>query len=492
METFKSQNSPKEQNNKIVFNYSQNEREYNELHQRQSNLELIQSFSIEKENTENSQNSQNIIIIPQQKRENSNYHIENFSQYNKKGEDKSICKDLNSTNKNKSNYYAFNGISIEDLSHSQNNTINDLKNNDNTNYYISNFSQYNIPGGNKSIYQDMNVDNKNKQNSNANDELLSFPFSTVEDQYSEIPYNESNIDFSTKTLVEFEYIFMENNFDNIIKFFEKFFGFISESLTINNIYQKSINCLIDEQIDFLKKFIIDFEKKIGAEFTEENENIKEKSENEDHSKHYQNTVFNILEKEYKIEIDKLLKHKIKKLIYIIYFFKSNTKEVIRNKFFNKILINKDVFLLIKNLKDGKAKTDVESEREKNKKEKNSIIGTIKEEVKEYLEKNNQDGENIIFIILDINGKDIKEEKKIFYFLNDYENENFYKNNNDLISHDIYKLDDLNQSNIDLFINKEKREFSKFFKPEKKGYYYIKLVFKKNLIIVDVCFYIAKI
>ena len=73
-------------------------------------------------------------------------------------------------------------------------------------------------------------------------------------------------------------------------------------------------------------------------------------------------------------------------------------------------------------------------------------------------------------------------------MNDYRNERIEKNENN----EAYKLEDLNQNNIKLYINKEKREFSKFLELDKEGYYYIKLVFNKKIIVVEVYFYIVKI
>ena len=316
MESLEQNMSSEEQSNlNSNLTNSENDRIYNELHQRHTDTEIITSSSNEKKPTSQ------INITSQQEISNTIYPMENFSYYIKKGEEKTICKELNSTIKNKSN--------------SEKKEV------------LVNESSINI----KLI--PYNVSGENESKPDASVELLSstqkeFPFLREEDQYSEIQFDEQNKDFSSKTVIDLNFVFQENNFVNIINFFEKFFLFISESLSINKKYQKPINSLTDEQIDLLQKFIIDFEKKTGAEFIEENENIKEESLNEDNSKQYQDTVLHILEKEYNIEINEDFKHRIKKLIAVIEFFKSNTKEIIRKKFQKKIIASKDLFLFIKN------------------------------------------------------------------------------------------------------------------------------------------------
>ena len=73
----------------------------------------------------------------------------------------------------------------------------------------------------------------------------------------------------------------------------------------------------------------------------------------------------------------------------------------------------------------------------------------------------------------INVDNYKENEKI-YFLDNYG----YKDKNNYHIHD--NLKQLNSSNTELFINKIKYEYKKYFIPEKNGEYSIKLKFKINL------------
>ena len=86
--------------------------------------------------------------------------------------------------------------------------------------------------------------------------------------------------------------------------------------------------------------------------------------------------------------------------------------------------------------------------------------------------NNKKIDNEIEILLNVKGKDINKE---VYFLDNYESKyneikTFLHNN----------LKELNIQNTILYINNEKYQFHKYFKPEKEGEYRIKLIFNTNL------------
>ena len=65
----------------------------------------------------------------------------------------------------------------------------------------------------------------------------------------------------------------------------------------------------------------------------------------------------------------------------------------------------------------------------------------------------------------------KEINKNIYFLNGTDNQNMAKNE---------EIINLKKEDCDLFINDDLYEFNSSFKPEKKGEYKIKLLFKKRL------------
>ena len=183
------------------------------------------------------------MIISQQDKENYNYPIGNFSLFNILGENKSVYNELNADNKNILNSEISKMLKIENTINisfiTQNNFQNNQQNIEDNISYLGNFYLNNA----KESFFHIN----NNSNSNVDDEL-----------------SQNDISSSTKTLVELNNILIndiqKNVFYNIMNFFEKFFAFISGSLAINKINQKSIDYLTDEQIDKLQKFIIDFEK----------------------------------------------------------------------------------------------------------------------------------------------------------------------------------------------------------------------------------------
>ena len=85
--------------------------------------------------------------------------------------------------------------------------------------------------------------------------------------------------------------------------------------------------------------------------------------------------------------------------------------------------------------------------------------------------------NEINIQLKIENGDINKD---VYFLDNTTNEyKFYIDGKD-IEHNHDNLKELNQSNVELYIENKKYDFKKFFKPEKEGIYEIQLKFKKNI------------
>ena len=85
---------------------------------------------------------------------------------------------------------------------------------------------------------------------------------------------------------------------------------------------------------------------------------------------------------------------------------------------------------------------------------------------------NQSSNNEIDILIKVDEEDINKE---IYFVDNYE----YKDSEDIIHyHD--NLKELNKLNTELYIKKKNVEYKKFFVPERKGKYNIKLKFKTNL------------
>ena len=77
--------------------------------------------------------------------------------------------------------------------------------------------------------------------------------------------------------------------------------------------------------------------------------------------------------------------------------------------------------------------------------------------------------NEIKLTLYIGKEDINKD---IYFLDNTDGD--YKINGKQIEHHHDNLPELNESNVELFINYRKYKYTKYFKPEKEGYYYIKL------------------
>ena len=84
----------------------------------------------------------------------------------------------------------------------------------------------------------------------------------------------------------------------------------------------------------------------------------------------------------------------------------------------------------------------------------------------------EEEENIIIITLDIKQNDLSKD---IYFLDNVE---YTDKNEEKHSHD--NLKELNNTNVDLYIDNIKHDFKKYFTPEKEGEYSIKLKFKNNL------------
>ena len=84
----------------------------------------------------------------------------------------------------------------------------------------------------------------------------------------------------------------------------------------------------------------------------------------------------------------------------------------------------------------------------------------------------EEDENMIILILKIKQKHLNQD---IYFL---DNTNYTDLNGEDHLHD--NLKELNNTNVDLYINNIKYEFKKYFRPKKEGVYCIKLKFKINL------------
>ena len=82
----------------------------------------------------------------------------------------------------------------------------------------------------------------------------------------------------------------------------------------------------------------------------------------------------------------------------------------------------------------------------------------------------EEGENIIILTLQIKPKHILKD---IYFL---DNVDYTDINGEKHFHD--NLKELNNKNVDLYINNIKYDFKKYFNPDKEGEYSIKLKFKK--------------
>ena len=99
--------------------------------------------------------------------------------------------------------------------------------------------------------------------------------------------------------------------------------------------------------------------------------------------------------------------------------------------------------------------------------KDDIFYDTKEEKEES---NNSIIKNEIRMIIQIEEKD---KNKNIYFLDNTD----YIDEETKINHFHDNLPELNQSNVELFINNEKNTFQKYFIPNKEGLYSIKLIFK---------------
>ena len=85
------------------------------------------------------------------------------------------------------------------------------------------------------------------------------------------------------------------------------------------------------------------------------------------------------------------------------------------------------------------------------------------------------------ILLNIQIKEVDISKKIYFLNNEEDNNNEYKND----------LKELNESNVDLYINNNKVKYDKFFIPEKEGIYIIRLIFYLSLKNYNYMFYNCK-
>ena len=86
--------------------------------------------------------------------------------------------------------------------------------------------------------------------------------------------------------------------------------------------------------------------------------------------------------------------------------------------------------------------------------------------------------NEIIITIHVNKDDISNKKDI-YFLSNYIDKDNIKDD-EKINYNNNSLKELNKFNSEIYINKERKEYKTFFKPEKEGEYLIKLIFRISL------------
>ena len=116
--------------------------------------------------------------------------------------------------------------------------------------------------------------------------------------------------------------------------------------------------------------------------------------------------------------------------------------------------------------------------------KNCNFGSfLKIPIQEYFSKFEKEKENEISLVVEVN-KDLNEK---IYFLGETSGSENKKVNN---------LEELEDKNVELYINEKRYEFKKYFTPDKKGKNYIKIKFKKALkdcsYMFHRCYYITKI
>ena len=102
--------------------------------------------------------------------------------------------------------------------------------------------------------------------------------------------------------------------------------------------------------------------------------------------------------------------------------------------------------------------------------------------KKRIEKN-----NVINMIVRIDWSNINED---IYFLDN--THGWYITDGKEVYHNHDNLKELNESNVELYINNEKMKYKKYFNSEKEGLYEIKLIIKIDIKIVVLCFLIVKI
>ena len=90
--------------------------------------------------------------------------------------------------------------------------------------------------------------------------------------------------------------------------------------------------------------------------------------------------------------------------------------------------------------------------------------------------NDNNDKNEIVIKVKIEENDVGKKKYFLDNVNYTEQINFQK-----IIHDHDNLGELNESNVDLYIDNKQYKYEKFFEPKKEGEYEIKLIFKKPII-----------
>ena len=108
-----------------------------------------------------------------------------------------------------------------------------------------------------------------------------------------------------------------------------------------------------------------------------------------------------------------------------------------------------------------------------------IVDEFIKELKNYKQilKYDKMTKNEIDIYINIEKEDVNKQ---VYFLNNYDTGEINNESIDM-NNDSEDINILNDENTEVYINKEKREYKKYFVPEKKGKYVIKLMFYMKLI-----------
>ena len=214
-------------------------------------------------------------------------------------------------------------------------------------------------------------------------------------------------------------------------------------------------------------------------------NICPTCEKETHLNHEISSI-DIKDKEdFKIELEKLRKDidninaNINKIIERLNNIKENLEkyyEFEKDMINNYEIQNYDIlFNLYRIIKYNDIIKDI------NNKNKGKSISQISEKLMDFYKK--MDNGNKIKLTLKIEVKDIN---KNIYFLDNTDGSIYINDKTEDHHHDFLK--ELNESNVDLYINKKKYKFQKYFKPDKEGIYSILLKLKNSITDCSCMFY----